>query len=246
MRSDRVLRQSAACWSSRLDSRTADLARLPSFPTPWISAVAPCAAGSGPANNLPATWCELNLDKMARGGIYDHLGGGFARYSVDERWLVPHFEKMLYDNALLAGVYLRRLPRHRRTPYARVARETLDYILRDMTDAGGGFHSTEDADSEGEEGKFYVWTPAEIREVLAAEQAGTVLLRLRRDRERQFRRPQYPQPPKTIEQCAAPRRWDPQELERRSGTVPSATAGRSRRAGATRAKTTRCWSAGTA
>lgn len=109
------------------------------------------------------------LDKMAMGGIYDHLGGGFARYSVDAKWLVPHFEKMLYDNALLVNNYvdafrLTKLPR-----YAQVIRETCDYILRDMTDEAGGFHSTEDADSEGEEGKFYVWTPHEIHKLLGDE-----------------------------------------------------------------------------
>ncbi len=112
---------------------------------------------------------RLNLDKMAAGGIYDHLAGGFARYSVDEKWLVPHFEKMLYDNALLAGVYLEAFQATAHADYARVVQETLDYILAYMTDPQGGFHSTEDADSEGEEGKFYVWTPAQICEVLGAE-----------------------------------------------------------------------------
>jgi uncharacterized protein YyaL (SSP411 family) len=111
------------------------------------------------------------LDKMARGGIYDHLCGGFARYSTDERWLVPHFEKMLYDNALLAGVYLEAFQVTRRDDFARTASETLDYVLRRMTDPAGAFYSTEDADSEGEEGKYYVWTPAEIREILGAERA---------------------------------------------------------------------------
>ena len=114
---------------------------------------------------------KLNLDKMARGGIYDHLAGGFARYSVDEQWLVPHFEKMLYDNALLTGAYLDGYLVTGNEEYARVARETLDYVLKYMTDEQGGFHSTEDADSEGEEGKFYVWTPDEIRDVLGAERA---------------------------------------------------------------------------
>ena len=125
---------------------------------------------------------RLNLDKMARGGIFDHLGGGFARYSVDERWLVPHFEKMLYDNALLANIYLQASTATHDESYAETARETLDFVLRDMTDASGGFHSTLDADSEGEEGKYYVWTPAEIREVLGADQADTVLRCLRRER----------------------------------------------------------------
>ena len=111
------------------------------------------------------------LDWMAAGGIYDHLGGGFHRYSTDARWLVPHFEKMLYDNALLATCYLEAWQITGRPGYQRVARETLDYVLRDMTDERGGFYSSEDADSEGEEGRFYVWTPGEIQEVLGRQRA---------------------------------------------------------------------------
>ena len=112
---------------------------------------------------------RTTLDQMAAGGIYDHLGGGFARYSVDQRWLVPHFEKMLYDNALLASTYLDAYLATGHDQDARVVRETLDYVLRDMTDPCGGFHSTEDADSEGQEGKYYVWTPAEVCRVLGPE-----------------------------------------------------------------------------
>jgi uncharacterized protein YyaL (SSP411 family) len=113
------------------------------------------------------------LDKMARGGIYDHLGGGFARYSTDVRWLVPHFEKMLYDNALLASVYLEAYQLTRDADFGRVARETMDYILGRMTSPEGSFYSTEDADSEGVEGKYYVWSPAEVTDVLGAERAKT-------------------------------------------------------------------------
>ena len=120
---------------------------------------------------------KKTLDRMAAGGIYDHLGGGFARYSVDARWLVPHFEKMLYDNALLAATYAEAYQATGDGEYARVARETIDYILRDMTDPLGGFYSTEDADSEGEEGKFYVWTPDEIDAILG-EEAGAVFGRV--------------------------------------------------------------------
>lgn len=116
---------------------------------------------------------RVTLDQMAAGGIYDHLGGGFARYSVDARWLVPHFEKMLYDNAQLTVTYLEAYQATGDEDYARVVRETLDYVLRDMTDPSGGFYSTEDADSEGVEGKFYVWSPDALREVLGNEAAET-------------------------------------------------------------------------
>jgi len=113
------------------------------------------------------------LDKMARGGIYDHLGGGFARYSTDERWLVPHFEKMLYDNALLSQVYLEAYQVTSSPEYAQVTRETMNYVLGRMTGPEGGFYSTEDADSEGVEGKYYVWSHAEVHEALGADRAKT-------------------------------------------------------------------------
>jgi len=111
------------------------------------------------------------LDRMAAGGIYDHLGGGFHRYSTDARWLVPHFEKMLYDNASLAVAYLEGWQATHNEQYARVVRQTLDYVLREMTSPEGGFYSTEDADSEGQEGKFYLWTPAEVSAVLGRQPA---------------------------------------------------------------------------
>jgi uncharacterized protein len=117
------------------------------------------------------TMVATTLDRMAAGGIFDHLGGGFHRYCTDERWRVPHFEKMLYDNALLAVCYLEAWQALGREEYAAVVRRTLDYLLRDMTDPQGGFYSGEDADSEGEEGRFYLWTPAEIQSVLQPEAA---------------------------------------------------------------------------
>ena len=113
---------------------------------------------------------ELSLNKMAYGGMYDQLGGGFHRYSVDERWLVPHFEKMLYDNALLSRLYLEAYQLNPEPLYVRIVEETLDYVVREMLSPEGGFYSTQDADSEGHEGKFFVWTPAEILKILGEEE----------------------------------------------------------------------------
>jgi len=109
---------------------------------------------------------KKTLDSMQRGGIYDHIGGGFCRYSTDKKWLVPHFEKMLYDNALLSMAYLETYQVTKNERYGVVARDVLQYVLRDMTSEEGGFYSAEDADSEGEEGKFYVWSAAEINRIL--------------------------------------------------------------------------------
>ena len=113
---------------------------------------------------------EHTARRMAEGGMYDQLGGGFHRYSTDAQWLVPHFEKMLYDNALLSRLYLHMYQQTGEDFYRRIAEETLDYVLREMTDERGGFYSTQDADSEGHEGKFFVWTPEEVKEILGDEE----------------------------------------------------------------------------
>jgi uncharacterized protein YyaL (SSP411 family) len=146
------------------DPRWGGFGPAPKFPQPAVlDLVLRC--GSQADRAMAVT----TLDAMAAGGIYDHLGGGFARYSTDERWLVPHFEKMLYDNAQLAATYLDAFQATGNPAYRTVARETLDYLLRDLRDPAGGFHSSEDADSEGQEGRFYVFTPGEIRRVLGEE-----------------------------------------------------------------------------
>ncbi len=128
----------------------------------------------------------LTLEKMAGGGMYDQIAGGFHRYSTDSRWLVPHFEKMLYDNALLAVAYAEAFQVTARADFARVVRETLDYVLREMTAPGGAFYSATDADSEGEEGKFFVWTEKEIARAAGRRRASLHAL-LRRHRGRKLR-----------------------------------------------------------
>ena len=112
---------------------------------------------------------ETTLTQMYRGGIFDHIGGGFSRYSTDDRWLAPHFEKMLYDNALHAIAYLAAYSRTGRKLYECVARKVLGYVERELTDAQGGFYCGQDADSDGVEGKYYVFTPSEVYSVLGQE-----------------------------------------------------------------------------
>jgi len=117
----------------------------------------------------------LTLEKMAKGGIYDQIGGGFHRYATDGYWLVPHFEKMLYDNALLSHLYLHAYLVTKTPLFRRIAEETIDYVLREMTSMEGGFYSTHDADSEGKEGKYYIWLLDEIRKALDEKTANVII-----------------------------------------------------------------------
>ena len=126
----------------------------------------PCSSGARLTEGLESVY-QRSLDAMAAGGIYDHLGGGFCRYSVDRQWLVPHFEKMLYDNALLTRAYIEAWQVTGKRHYLTTASETIEYVLRDLRHDDGGFYSAEDADSEGVEGKFYVWSEAELKAVAA-------------------------------------------------------------------------------
>ncbi len=152
------------------DSVHGGLGQAPKFPNSFVFALFLRAYDADNDANF-ADMVHDTLVKMAKGGIYDQLGGGFHRYSVDERWLVPHFEKMLYDNALLTRLYIDAARALGEPEFLAVAGETLDYVLREMTSPEGGFYSTQDADSEGEEGKFFVWTPREVREMLGDDLA---------------------------------------------------------------------------
>jgi uncharacterized protein YyaL (SSP411 family) len=165
-----MLREATDILLQLFDDENGGFGSQPKFPQPMTLDF--CLAEYRRTNDLDVLYmAELTLEKMAKGGIYDHLGGGFHRYSVDAIWLTPHFEKMLYDNAQLLRTYLHAWQLTKQPLYRRVLDETIDYVLREMTSPDGGFYSTQDADSEGHEGKFFVWTPEEIEEVLSAEEA---------------------------------------------------------------------------
>ena len=143
----------------------------PKFPTPH-NLLFLLAYSNLEADEQSLFMVENTLTNMYKGGIYDHIGYGFSRYSTDAKWLVPHFEKMLYDNALLATAYLESYQYTKNTLYKTIARQILEYVRREMTDREGGFYSAQDADSEGVEGKYYVFKPEEITEVLQNDDAG--------------------------------------------------------------------------
>ena len=169
-----ILHQAYSSLATSFDYQNGGTGTAPKFPQPMTLEMLLRYHHAG-YNPRALEMVELTLDKMAYGGIYDQIGGGFHRYSTDAFWLVPHFEKMLYDNALLARLYLHAYLVTGRPLYARITQETLDYVLREMTDSHGGFYSAQDADSEGEEGKFFVWTPDEINAVLGQEGDGDLL-----------------------------------------------------------------------
>lgn len=174
-----LFRAAAQSLHNRFDGTFGGFGSAPKFPHPMDLSLLlslydhqvehPGDAWESPRSEELLEMVEVTLKKMAYGGIFDHLAGGFARYSVDSRWLVPHFEKMLYDNALLARTYVGTFQATGNRFYARIAEKTLNYVLNYMTDPAGAFYSTEDADSEGVEGKFYVWKVDEVVDVLGEE-----------------------------------------------------------------------------
>jgi uncharacterized protein YyaL (SSP411 family) len=164
-----ALKNAAATFKQAYDARYGGFGGAPKFPQPSVpQLLLRCAKRfkDDDAARMVLHTCE----RMAAGGIHDQLGGGFARYSVDAEWLVPHFEKMLYDNAQLAQLYLDAYLVSKTERFAAVVRDILDYVLRDMTHPDGGFYSAEDADSEGQEGKFYCWTREELSKLLSPEE----------------------------------------------------------------------------
>src|ERR1700687_6137809 len=160
--------ESARALGAHYDSINGGLGQAPKFPNTFVFSLF-LRVHAADGDEAMAEMVRHTLTKMARGGIYDQIGGGFHRYSVDERWLVPHFEKMLYDNALLARLYLDAGRALNEPEFLGVAREIFDYVLREMTSPEGGFYAAQDADSEGEEGKFFVWTPEQVDAVIGPE-----------------------------------------------------------------------------
>ena len=165
-----VLDAALAAIGEQFDERHAGFGSAPKFPPSMVLEwLLRHHARTGDPGALEMA--ARTLEAMARGGLYDQLGGGFARYSVDAAWVVPHFEKMLYDNALLLRVYAHWWRASGSALAERVVTETAQWLLRDLRTPEGGFASALDADSEGEEGRFYVWTPAQLREVLGGDDA---------------------------------------------------------------------------
>ncbi len=162
---EQVLKKAFSNLKNRFDPEFGGFGNAPKFPTPHnLTFLLRYYKRYKEKSALEMV--EKTLTQMRLGGIYDQIGFGFHRYSTDQKWLVPHFEKMLYDQALISNAYVELYQITKNEFYKKTAEEIFEYVLRDMTDSNGGFYSAEDADSEGEEGKFYVWTNAELKKLL--------------------------------------------------------------------------------
>ncbi|MBC5735665.1 thioredoxin domain-containing protein [Lawsonibacter faecis] len=161
----------AALFAQSFDKRWGGFGKAPKFPMPHNLVFLLRYAGLTGDSHC-REMAEKTLDAMYRGGLYDHVGGGFSRYSTDDHWLAPHFEKMLYDNALLALAYTEAYQGGGREVYSKIVRRTLDYVLRELSAPDGGFCCGQDADSEGVEGRYYVFTPGELERVLGPKEGG--------------------------------------------------------------------------
>jgi uncharacterized protein len=220
------LETARATLQREFDSRFGGFGDAPKFPHPanmelllrtW------CASAPSDEPDLQALYmATLTLTRMAEGGIYDQLGGGFCRYSVDAYWMIPHFEKMLYDNGQLLGVYAQAAVATGEPLFRRITAETADWMLRDMRSPGGAFYSTLDADSEGHEGKFYVWTPAQAQALLEPEQYEVFVRRFGLDLDANFEGDWHLHVRKTLADIASNLSLDEQAVESRLDEARSA------------------------
>ncbi|MBI2089252.1 MAG: thioredoxin domain-containing protein [Deltaproteobacteria bacterium] len=208
-----IIAQSARQLAEAYDSEHGGLGRAPKFPNAGVMDLFLRQYRASKEERF-LQMVVHTLTRMAEGGMYDHLGGGFHRYSVDEKWLVPHFEKMLYDNAQLTRSYAQAFCLTQKPLFRRVVEETVTYVLREMFHPEGGFYSTQDADSEGEEGKFFLWSEAEVM-AIAGEEAGEIFCRIYDVNEPgNFEGHNILHPILTLEQAAKYFHKDPADLER--------------------------------
>jgi uncharacterized protein len=210
------LSQARAVLEQSFDADFGGFTRAPKFPHP--NSIERCMrhwyrSSSNTSPDLKALYMgSLTLTRMAEGGLYDQLGGGFARYSVDGAWMIPHFEKMLYDNAQLLCEYSRAHLATGEALFARISNETADWVLRDMRSPGGGFYSSLDADSQGHEGKFYVWTPSEVSALLTAQEYAAFAPRFGLDRPANFEGQWHLHTYASIDDIAAALKLSPQAV----------------------------------
>jgi hypothetical protein len=213
------LSQARAVLEQSFDGDFGGFTRAPKFPHP--NSIERCMrhwyrSSSNTSPDLKALYMgSLTLTRMAQGGLYDQLGGGFARYSVDGAWMIPHFEKMLYDNAQLLCEYSRAHLATGEALFARISHETADWVLRDMRSPEGGFYASLDADSQGHEGKFYVWTPSEVSELLTAQEYAAIAPRFGLDRPANFEGQWHLHTQASIDDIAAALKLSPEVVESR-------------------------------